>query len=308
MVAGLVVGGGASAQPSTEASRLFEEGRELAKQGNHDAACDRFGKSLALDPAPGTKLNLGDCLERQGQFREAWLMFEAAARDFDGLRDARSKFARDRANAASAKLATVVIKIADPELAGLAIAIGERPVQPDTEIVERIDPGSITIAVTAPGRERFETTATVKPGRTAVIQVPDLDVAGADVGAASVSDRPTRRKRSRVYLSAGLGLAGVLALAASGYLGVRANREYEARIVSGMCTQTSGELVCPDRAAADAVEDAASMADTATYIGVAGAVVAAGAIVVFITAPRERVIVTPLATSTSVGLAMGGRF
>lgn len=54
LVTGLLFARVAIAAPA-EATRLFEEGRELAKQGRHAEACDRFTQSLALEPAPGTK-------------------------------------------------------------------------------------------------------------------------------------------------------------------------------------------------------------------------------------------------------------
>jgi hypothetical protein len=53
----VLVAGVAFAQPSPQATKLFDEGRELAKQQKWADACDRFAQSLALDPAPGTKLN-----------------------------------------------------------------------------------------------------------------------------------------------------------------------------------------------------------------------------------------------------------
>ena len=80
LIALVVLDASAAAQPPPDATRLFEEGRELAKQQKWAEACAKFQLSLALDPAPGTKLNLGDCLEKQNKIRAGWLMFEEAAR------------------------------------------------------------------------------------------------------------------------------------------------------------------------------------------------------------------------------------
>jgi tetratricopeptide (TPR) repeat protein len=305
----------AAAQP-TEAARLFEEGRELAKQQKWADACDRFQKSLALDPAPGTKLNLGDCLEKQGQVRKGWLMFEEAARDFDRTNDARAKFAHDRANAAQGKLATLVIKVADSSRAGLAIKIGERAAIPQPEIVERVDPGPLAVTVTAPERDTFKTWVTTSAGKTTVVDVPVLAeprpaTAEQPVAPPVVTpDVPERRRRSRVVLSLALGGAGALALIASGAIGLSARSQYNDAFEGAMpqCVDTPDGPVC----SADGksrIDDAGTKADIATAFAIGGAVLAGAAVVLYVTAPKERSIaVTPTATASSVGVTIGGSF
>ncbi|HEU4616168.1 MAG TPA: hypothetical protein VFS15_28920, partial [Kofleriaceae bacterium] len=54
------------AAPPKESTRLFEEGRALAKQGKYEQACATFSRSLELERAPGTLLNLADCHEHLG--------------------------------------------------------------------------------------------------------------------------------------------------------------------------------------------------------------------------------------------------
>jgi len=81
--------GVALADDNAEGARLFQEGRELAKAGRYDEACDRFGKSLELDRAAGTALNYGDCLEKLGQLGKAKAMFEEAAKVFEAANDSR---------------------------------------------------------------------------------------------------------------------------------------------------------------------------------------------------------------------------
>ena len=164
----------ASAQPSPEATKLFEEGRELAKQQKWADACDRFEKSLALDPAPGTKLNLGDCLEKQGKVRSGWQLFEEAARDFDLSNDSRAKFAHDRAAAAAAKLATVVIHVSESSRPGLTVRVGDHDAAPQPEIVDRVDPGTLSVSVSAPDKQVFTTEVTAVAGKTVVVEVPEL--------------------------------------------------------------------------------------------------------------------------------------
>src|SRR5512134_2148923 len=81
----IVVAASASvrAQPAppetTDADRLFEEGRALAKEKRYSEACDRFDRSFKLDPTVGTELNLADCHEQLGHLTEALRLFSDAA-------------------------------------------------------------------------------------------------------------------------------------------------------------------------------------------------------------------------------------
>jgi hypothetical protein len=297
--------------PSSEATRLFEEGRELAKQGKFEEACDRFGKSLALDPAPGTKLNLGDCLEHQGQVRKAWLMFEEAARDWDRLKDSRVKFARDRAAAASNKLATLVVKIAEPKLEGLAIKLGDRAVQPDAEVIERMDAGAITITASASGRDPFEKQVALKPGRTTVVDVvlhtpgslkdPIVDPPPPPPGDGVTT---TRRNRKRVILAYSVGGVGGILIGAGIVVGLAARNDWQA----ARNMYCNGTDQCPDQMSRDKVQAEVDKVDRGTYLAIPGIVLAAGGVALWVTAPSETVHVTPTATATSIGLAVGGQF
>lgn len=293
----------AHAEPA--ATKLFEEGRELAKKGQWAAACERFSKSLALDPAPGTKLNLGDCLEKQGKVRAGWLMFEEAARDFDRTSDARGKFAHDRASAASARLATLVIKVTDAARAGLAIRIGDRAATPQPEIVERVDPGAVTVTVTAPDEPPFASTVKAAAGKTVVVDVP----AFSEQTESTAARTPLRTgRRTRVLVAVGLGAAGGVALVGSGVLGLLAKSQYDGAFDDGECTEIDGMNVCSPKGKAT-VDSAGTKADLGTGFLIGGAVLVAAGAVVYFTAPKEHQIsVTPIGSSSSAGIVLGGRF
>jgi hypothetical protein len=289
----------ATAQPSPASTQLFDEGRALARQQQWALACERFSQSLALDPAPGTKLNLGDCLENQGKVHAAWLMFEDAARDFDRLSDTRAAFARNRAAAASLRLATLVIKVAASSRAGLAIRIGDRAVTPEPEVVLRVDPGTQVVTVTVPGEPPFQATVAALAGRSVVIEVPAFPTRPPPV-------EPPRKTRK--VLAIGLGAAGAGCLVGSGILGLVAKRQYDGAFDDGACTKTDAGNVCSP-SGKRAIDRAGTKADVGTGFLIAGAALAITGVVVYVTSPtRHRISVSPMATSSTAGVMLGGRF
>src|SRR4051812_16343639 len=107
--------GVAVAEPidTTEAGRIFQQARELAKLGQFDEACELFARSYSLDPGLGTAVNLADCLERQGHLLRAWALFDVVARNSQNVQN-RAKFAQQRAEALLARLSMVIVKVHDP--------------------------------------------------------------------------------------------------------------------------------------------------------------------------------------------------
>jgi len=304
ILGGLVLVAQVHAQPApSEADRLFEEGRNLAKEGRFGEACERFGKSFELDPTVGTELNLADCHEKQGQLREAWRLFDAAASEAERSGDdKRAKFAHDRAAAVASKLVTLLVKVAEPTHAGLAITIAGRAVTAAPELRERVEPGDIAITASVPGKPRFETTAKGIAGATVVVEVP------------AFTDRASppplvgqRRNHTRVVLA--LGIAGVGAASGVGALVItlKGKSDYNATVDGPHCMRVTGGVVCDDTGDA-AIARSQRLADIGTGFAIAaGALVAASAIV-YVTAPREPVTVAPTATANSAGIVISGRF
>ena len=86
MSAALTVTGALHAQPEGNASaadreraiELFREARRLQEQGRPAEACELFRRSASLLPGPGILLNLGQCLEREGNAIGALETYERA--------------------------------------------------------------------------------------------------------------------------------------------------------------------------------------------------------------------------------------
>jgi tetratricopeptide (TPR) repeat protein len=305
---------GVGAQADSAATKLFKEGRALADQGKYAEACERYAKSYELERAVGTMLNLGDCAERVGNFRGAWLLYDAAAHEYDRTGKAGpARFARDHADALAPKLATVVVRLAEPRADGLTVKIGGRVVPSAAEIVERLDAGTVSIEVSATGREPFSTTASAAAGGQVVVAVPALRAMDPCVVVAPPRiDRPPpplRRRRSRVLLAAGVAGAGAVALGAAGVLAIEALSAYgryedrlEALGCTVSCSPSDYAMVAPD------YDRAARRADLATGFVIGGTALLAGGAILYLAAPRERVAVAPIASASSVGLAASIRF
>ncbi len=325
----------ANADSASDATKFFAEAVALKEGGKYAEACGKFEQSFQLDkqagrPAPGTQLNLGECAEREGQLRKAYLLFDDAEKDYgrrakaaetsiakdpssaELKRDleralAGRKLARERADALAPRLAKVVVRIAEPAVSGLSIQIDDRSVAPASEVIEYLDGGNVAITATAPGRDPFTTSAKAEPGKSVVVEIPALKVVGGGGGEPPRPAGPvSRRQRKRVLISAALGGTGLVVAGVSIILGLGANSDY--KDASSRCTSVGGKLVCPDEPTRKAVDDAFAKADTATILGIAGVGLLAAGAVVYFTAPKETLTVTPMASSTTAGVSLSGRF
>src|ERR1700722_7602304 len=89
---------------SSQADRLFREGRASADAGDYTTARDRFLASERLDPAPGTLLNVADCEVHLGLLVNAREHFQLAASGFPRT-DSRRAWATTRAAEIEKRLA-----------------------------------------------------------------------------------------------------------------------------------------------------------------------------------------------------------
>jgi hypothetical protein len=300
----------ASAQPvpeprppePTAGSKLFDEGRDFAKAGKYAEACAKFDQSYALDNGVGTELNLADCHEHLGHFAQAWRYFdEASHRSTDNT--GRAKFAHDRAEALSGKLATAVVNFVDPNVVGISVTISGRAVKPNGVITERVDPGDIAVHVATPSKVLFDATKSAAAGATVI-----FDVAVAPIEEHHEDEAvPEGRRHKRLLVAYTIGGVGIAALAAGIVIGVVADRNYNADTAPPGCMKDAiGGLVCTGPAQAKAISDG-NLADVGTYVSVVGIAAIATGVVVYLTAPKD-LVVTPMASNQTAGLAISGRF
>ena len=300
----------ASADGGADADRLFEEGRALAKAGQYAEACDRFAQSLAIERTIGTELNLGDCHEQLGQLRAAWELYTSAASDAEAAHDdKRSAFALERVRGVEAKMTTLVVRIAEPERAGLKLEIGGRTVAPASEIRDHVVPGPLEIEESAPDVPSVRRREVGGAGMTLVIELPPLQqpVKTPPEPALHPFEVTGPRDVTRTRIAYTLGAIGVGAALTALTLTLVARSHYTTAAHGTNCTATSAGLTCNDVGSSE-VHGAQHLADLGTVFAITSAAFLASAAVVYVTAPRDRIYVRPQASQHGAGLVLGGSF
>lgn len=304
----------AVAEPTREdraaATALFDEGRKLAAAKKFAEACPKFEGAMRLDPGMGTLFNLSDCYEQIGRTASAWSGFrDVAAQAKAAGQPDREQAARDRAAALEAKLARLRL-VLPAELSGTPLTI-TRDGSPVPEALAGtaipLDPGPHTIRVAAEGKEPFETQVTLSPkGGTTDVQIPPLapkkteapqgtstsaptgvpaatsvktsEPTSAPTGAPAPpgSPRPWQTPlgiTATVVGAVGAGVGVALGFMAKGKFDESNQSNCDA--ATDVCNPTGLQMR----------SDAVSLGNIATGVLVAGAVIGAAGIVLWITAP-----------------------
>jgi hypothetical protein len=195
-VACAVLGPGvAAAQPggaTAMAEALFQQARELVKQGNYRDACPKLAESQRLDPKLGTLLNLAVCHDKEGKIATAWAEFTSAAAiaHREGQRE-REGFAREQIAALEKKLARVIVQVSAPD-ADLRITLDDQPITGaalGTPLP--IDPGKHRIAASAPKKTTWSKDLDVPAAHAEIlVPIPALEAAPEPAPGPSVPPEP----------------------------------------------------------------------------------------------------------------------
>ncbi len=182
----------AQAEDQAAARSLFDDARQLAKEGHYAAACPKFDAASKLYPSAGILLNLADCYERIGKTASAWTEFGEAASV------ATRTHRADDANEARRRQATL-----EPALTRLTIRVAhDAPglmIQRDGSPVARavwgtaipIDPGSYQVHAEAAGYESWVGSISASsPGQIVIVDVPELHASAKAPLAAPVPVSP----------------------------------------------------------------------------------------------------------------------
>jgi serine/threonine-protein kinase len=295
-LATLCISTGAGAQTDKAAAEaLFREGMRLAKAGNYSEACPKLEESQRVEPSLGVQYYLADCFERIGRSASAWANFvEVANKAHVAGEAAKEQTAREHADALEPKLARLRVELENGELPGLSVQRGQVLIGPGQwGVALPVDPGSYELRATAPGYAEWKKTVAVAAGASVNEKIPALQALPAaspstnPVAAAPVPlavTPPAREpsswgtQRTVAVVVAGVGIA---TLATSGVLALLANSANKSSKDPGKC---AADDTCTD-AGLDARDKALKLADAATVVSIAGAALAVGGAVIWLTAP-----------------------
>jgi hypothetical protein len=300
-----------------QAKTLFLEAKKLQSDGKLRAACEAFQRSLVLNPALATLLNLGYCHRELGDVVSAHDFYRRAEVLATLLGDTkRREAAHSEAAGLAAQRATLFLKIAstDADSGELEVRIDDVP-QP-REVWSRpmfIDAGDHLVSIRAAEHQPFRDHVRVQDGVRAVFVVPDLQrlpssplraaepapaapssMVSPEVLALHQSRQRTQAEWGAMRVAAfGVGGAGVVSLGIGllfGQLAKNANQASQPRCRPVACDE-QGTLLR---------ETAFAHATRSTVLSVAGGVGIASGLVLWLLAPAPDVAPAPtLALSVS---------
>lgn len=282
------------------ADEKFEAARTAEASGDHAGACKLFSESYQLNPnAIGTILNVGLCAETDGRIATAIHYF----------RDARDR-AREQNLAPQLEAAEKHLKDLEPRAPHLAIAFAES--YPDGKLVVAnkvvsataasdvlVDPGAVSIVMSAPGRVPYSATISVAEGQHKALAIPALGY-------------PVTTCTACRLVGKSLVGVGAAAFVTSVIIGWKAHSDWN-RDVAGCMVDGTGTYVCP-QGNYDKVQSDLSLGNTATIVGIAGGVLLVGGAALWYFTPAHaeesaaHVSIVPVVTPDQAGLAAVGRF
>jgi hypothetical protein len=207
------VHGQVAAADPVAAETLFRQGLDATKAGDWEIGCQKFAKSMVLDPSVSTQFKLAKCSEHAGRLATAWYEYETALkmnREANVSERRRAELARAISAAAAAlkpRVPMLTIQVR-PQPAGLEIWRDGSPIA--REVLGEslpIDPGSHELIVRAPGfaeaRRQFDITEVHADTRVDTVEIelvttppqPTQTTAGAVVSPAAAPTPAAPRAR-----------------------------------------------------------------------------------------------------------------
>lgn len=293
------VSGAQTRDPAT-ADALFREARALMKQGDFVSACPKLADSQRLDPAAGTAINLGDCLEKLGRLADA-LQAQREALDLLQPGDKRIEPLKAQIATIERRAPRLTIKLSPSAPAGATVSRdGVVLGAGGLSTALPVNVGEHEVVVAAAGYAERRYAVTVAEGEAKTL---DVDV-GAQVAVPNVeaSRRPPQQERpppvsdkgetaggSGTQRTLGWVLTGAGALGLG--LGVVELFRWQAadQRVQDQCDTTSNGLACSNPGKAREDQDAARRDATISNVALGvGGLAAVSGVVLLVTAPEKR--------------------
>jgi serine/threonine-protein kinase len=289
-----------TAQEKAIAEELFNAAKKAYDAGNYGEACTKFGDSQKLDPGIGTALYLGGCLEKQGRIASARQSFLDASILAQKLGDTkRGIVAKARADA----LVPTTLKIAiEKPTAGLEVKRDGGLAM--ANVADPVDGGMHEITATAPGYQPFSRTVEVpKEKGTVVVSLdlvpiatkpnvippaPPIVVRPPD-GEPEPEPRPTSSGSGMKIAGIAIGAAGMAGVVVGAITGAKSLADLDASNdpQQGQCDPHSQS--CLRQRGVDLRASANMFAAVSTVSFIAGGVLVATGVTIFILAPSSKV-------------------
>lgn len=304
-IASALAGSTASADDRAIAQQAFQEGRDLMAAGKVAEACPKFAAAAQLSPTAGVRLNLATCYAKLGKTASAWSRADEALTLAERAGDsAAATLARDQLAALKPNLSYVTLAVAKETSApAMEVALdGEKIPGAVWGTPFPVDPGEHAISATAPGYKPWSTKTTVAgTGTRSIVSVPVLVAqetgapstgaptpARAALGGSTVEPAPGEPApggprslgtvRALAVVSGGLGVVGLGIGAGFGLDASAKKSSYEQHPLGGKCV---------DELCVTISKDAVTAATVSTIGFVAGGVLAACGLALWLTAPGK---------------------
>lgn len=286
------------------ATELFNAGRDLMRDGNFAAACPKLTESARLDPKVGTFAKLGECEEKLGRLASARGRWQQALNLAQTAGDERVKLVEAELARIDRIVPKLSIATSGAAPAGLAVRVDDVEVGAGSLGVPLpVDPGKHTVTATATGRKPWSTVVvTNADGAVIRVAIPELEqqaaptamppqlpppvTAATPVPVAAPPPSDEKPHASSTPLRA-IGLvtagAGVVALGVGTAFGVVAKQRFDQSNQQG-CSGPNGND-CPG-ASFDTRNQARTAGNLSTAFFVAGGVLVAGGVTMWLLAPR----------------------
>jgi serine/threonine-protein kinase len=317
----MLAGGVARADDEAAATELFNAGRDLMKQGDYAAACPKLAESVRLKATVGALAKLATCEEHEKRLASAYARWQQALNLAQSTRDERAPEVQRELARVDKVVPKLTVKAAGALPADASIRVDDTTLgAASLGVPLPVEPGPHTVAATAPGKKPWSTTVTTAAdGATTAVDVPSLEDAPAPPSTPPLTPpqpqpqilTPTQPLTpppaptpagSSPWPIVGIvaGAAGLASIAGGAVLGfVAMGKRNDAN-----CPNNT----CPDAAHASTLGDAKTAADWSTGLFVAGGVLAAAGVTVWVvshgheSAPQVGATVLP----GGVGFAMAG--
>lgn len=275
-----------------DAQALFDEGLSDMKAGRYKIGCALIKKSLDIDPRAGTEFTLAECFSKAGKFASAVELYDRflaayetmpADQKTDSDQQARAEISRSERTRLVSLVSWLTVKLPASAPEGLMVTKDGEPFARELfGVATAVDPGPHVFTTRTPEGPLIEQRVDIAAGerRIVALQVPGIAPTAEDTTAPPDSEpQPDKADKHNglmpwVYLSGGIGAAGLITGAISGGM-LLAKR----KTIFTECPtkRPDGAHVCTDKglAAVDAAQNTlAPITTVALSIGVAGAATA----------------------------------